>query len=152
MAEEFDDPFKELEQSVMEDMKRVYSEKTIDHFLKPRNLGEIPAPDGFGRVTGPCGDTMEIYLRVNSDKIVNASFWTDGCGPSIASGSMVTEMAKGRNVSEAQRISQHDVLAALSGLPEESEHCALLAANTLKEAIRDYLGMKREPWKRAYRR
>jgi len=152
MAEEFDDPFKELEQSVMEDMKRVYSEKTIDHFLKPRNLGEIPAPDGFGRVTGPCGDTMEIYLRVNSDKIVNASFWTDGCGPSIASGSMVTEMAKGRNVSEAQRISQHDVLAALGGLPEESEHCALLAANTLKEAIRDYLGMKREPWKRAYRR
>jgi len=152
MAEESDDSFKELEQSVMEDMKRVYSEKMIDHFLNPRNLGEIPAPDGFGRVTGSCGDTMEIYLRVNSDKIVNTTFWTDGCGTSIASGSMVTEMAKGRNVSEAQRISQHDVLAALGGLPEESEHCALLAANTLKEAIRDYLGMKREPWKRAYRR
>ena len=152
MAQESDDSFKELEQSVMEDMKGVYSEKTIDHFLNPRNLGEIPAPDGFGRVTGSCGDTMEIYLRVNSDKIINTTFWTDGCGPSIASGSMVTEMAKGRNVSEAQRISQHDVLAALGGLPEESEHCALLAANTLKEAIRDYLGMKREPWKRAYRR
>jgi nitrogen fixation NifU-like protein len=65
---------------------------------------------------------------------------------------MVTEMAKGRNVSEAQRISQHDVLAALSGLPEESEHCALLAANTLKEAIKDYLAFKKEPWKRAYMR
>jgi len=152
MAQEFDDPFKELEQSVMEDMKGVYSEKTIDHFLNPRNLGEIPTPDGFGRVTGSCGDTMEIYLRVNSDKIINTTFWTDGCGPSIASGSMVTEMTKGRNVSEAQRISQHDVLAALGGLPEESEHCALLAADALKEAIRDYLGMKREPWKRAYRR
>ena len=152
MAEEFDDPFKELEQSVMEDMKRVYSEKTIDHFLKPRNLGEIPAPDGFGRITGPCGDTMEIYLKVRDAKVINASFWTDGCGPSIASGSMVTEMAKRMNISEAQRISQHDVLTALGGLPEESEHCALLAANALKEAIRDYLGMKREPWKRAYRR
>jgi nitrogen fixation NifU-like protein len=152
MAEEFDDPFKELEQSVMEDMKRVYSEKTIDYFLKPRNLGEIPAPDGFARVTGSCGDTMEIYLKVRDDKVINASFWTDGCGPSIASGSMVTEMAKQMNISEAQRISQHDVLTALGGLPEESEHCALLAANTLKEAIKDYLAFKKDPWKRAYMR
>ena len=152
MAEKFDDPFKELEQSVIEDIKRVYSEKTIDHFLKPRNLGEIPAPDGFGRVTGPCGDTMEIYLKVRDGRVTNASFWTDGCGPSIASGSVVTEMAKRMNISEAQRISQHDVLTALDGLPEESEHCALLAANTLKEAIRDYLASKKEPWKRAYMR
>ena len=91
MAQEFDDSFKEVEQSVMEDMKRVYSEKTIDHFLNPRNLGEIPAPDGFGRIAGPCGDTMEIYLKVRDGMVTNASFWTDGCGPSIASGSMVTE-------------------------------------------------------------
>lgn len=152
MAEEFDDSFKELEQSVMEDMKRVYSEKTIDHFLKPRNLGNIPAPDGFGRITGPCGDTMEIYLKVRDGRVINASFWTDGCGPSIASGSMVTEMAKRMNISEAQRISQHDILTALGGLPEESEHCALLAANTLKAAIKDYLAFKKEPWKRAYMR
>ena len=152
MAEEFDDSFKELEQSVMEDMKRLYSEKTIDHFLNPRNLGEIPAPDGFGRVTGSCGDTMEIYLKVRDDRVINASFWTDGCGPSIASGSMITEMAKQMNIGEAQRISQHDVLAALGGLPEESEHCALLAADTLKEAIKDYLAFKKEPWKRAYMR
>jgi nitrogen fixation NifU-like protein len=152
MAREFDDSFKELEQSIMADMKEVYSEKTIDHFLNPRNLGDIPAPDGFARVTGPCGDTMEICLKVSDDKIVNASFWTDGCGPSIASGSMVTEMAKRMNIGEAGRIGQHDVLAALDGLPEESEHCALLAANTLKEAIKDYLAFKKEPWKRAYHR
>jgi len=152
MAEEFDDPFKELEQSVVEDMKKIYSEKTIDHFLNPRNLGEIPAPDGFGRVTGSCGDTMQIYLKVRDSRVMNASFWTDGCGPSIASGSMVTEMAKEKSVLEAQKITQQDILDALGGLPEESLHCALLAANTLKEAIRDYLGMKREPWKRAYRR
>jgi nitrogen fixation NifU-like protein len=152
MAEEFDDSFKELEQSVMEEMKKVYSEKTIDHFLNPRNLGEIPGPDGFGKVTGPCGDTMEICLKVRDGRVTNASFWTDGCGPSIASGSMVTEMAKRMNISEAHRISQHDVLAALGGLPEESEHCALLAADTLKEAIKDYLAFKKEPWKRAYHR
>ena len=152
MVQESADPFKELEQSVMEDMQKVYSEKTIDHFLKPRNLGELPAPDGFARITGPCGDTMEIRLRVRDNKIMNASFWTDGCGPSIASGSMVTEMVKQITIGEAQRISQQDVLTALDGLPEESEHCALLAANTLKEAIKDYLAFKKEPWKRAYRK
>jgi nitrogen fixation NifU-like protein len=152
MAKDIEDPFKELEQSIMEDMKRVYSEKTIDHFLKPRNLGEIPAPDGFARVTGPCGDTMEIYIKVRDDRVINASFWTDGCGPSIASGSMITEMAKRMNITEARSISQHAVLTALGGLPEESEHCALLAANTLKEAIKDYLAFKKEPWKRAYMR
>jgi nitrogen fixation NifU-like protein len=150
MVKEFKDPFKELEQSVMEDMKRVYSEKTIDHFLNPRNLGEMPTPDGFARVTGPCGDTMEIYLKVKDGKVTNASFWTDGCGPSIASGSMITELAKRTDISETQRIGQNDVLTALGGLPEESQHCALLAANTLKEAIKNYLAFKKEPWKRAY--
>jgi nitrogen fixation NifU-like protein len=152
MAQKFDDSFKELEQSVMEDMKKVYSEKTIDHFLTPRNLGEIPAPDGFARITGPCGDTMEIHLKVKDGRVLNASFWTDGCGPSIASGSMVTELAKGKSVLEAQKITQQDVLDALEGLPEDNLHCALLAANTLKEAIKDYLASKKEPWKRAYHR
>jgi nitrogen fixation NifU-like protein len=152
MAEEFNDAFKEVEQSVMEDMKRVYSEKTIDHFLNPRNLAEIPAPDGFGRVTGSCGDTMEICLKVRDGRVTNASFWTDGCGTSIASGSMVTELAKGKSILEARKITQQDVLDALGGLPEESLHCALLAADTLKEAIKDYLAFKNEPWKKAYQR
>jgi nitrogen fixation NifU-like protein len=151
MAEEFDNPFKELEQTVMDDMKQTYSEKTIDHFLNPRNLGEIPAPDGFGRITGSCGDTMEIRLKVRDDRVINTCFWTDGCGPSIASGSVVTELAKGKSVLEAKKITQQDVLDALGGLPEDNLHCALLAANTLKEAIKDYLASKKEPWKRAYR-
>jgi nitrogen fixation protein NifU and related proteins len=142
MAEKFDDPFKELEQSIMEDMKRVYSEKIIDHFLNPRNLGEIPAPDGFGRIIGPRGNTMKLYLEVRDGMVMNASFWTDGCGCCIASGSMVTELAKGKSVLEAQKITQQDVLDALGGLPEDDLHCALLAANTLKEAIQDYLASK----------
>ena len=121
-------------------------------FLKPRNLGELPTPDGFATVTGPCGDTMEIYLRVRDNKIMNVSFRTDGCGPSIASGSMITEMVRQITIGEAQRIGQQDVLTALGGLPEESEHCALLAANTLKKAIKDYLAFKKEPWKRSYRK
>ena len=142
MAEKFDDPFKELEQSIMEDMKRVYSEKTIDHFLNPRNLGKIPAPDGVGKITGLHGNTMEIYLKVKDGRVMNASFWTDGCGTAIASGSMVTELAKGKSVLEAQKITQQDILDALGGLPEDSLHNALLAANTLKEAIKDYLASR----------
>ena len=148
MTSEFD----ELQKLILEDARKIYSETTIDHFMSPRNLGNMSDADGFGKVTGSCGDTMEIWLKVNSGTIADASFMTDGCGTSIASGSMVTELAKGRSVSEARRISQQDVLSALGGLPKESEHCALLAADTLKEAIRDYMAMEREPWKRAYRK
>jgi nitrogen fixation NifU-like protein len=152
MAERLNDSFGELEQAVMDDMKQIYSELTIDRFLKPRNLGKMPGPDGFARITGSCGDTMEIYLKVRDGRVLNTSFWTDGCGPSIASGSMVTELAKGKSIPEARRITQQDILDALGGLPEESLHCALLAADTLKEAIKDYLTSSKESWKRVYRR
>jgi nitrogen fixation NifU-like protein len=148
---EFEDSFKELEEAVMADMRSIYSEKVIDHFLNPRNLGQIETPDGFGRVTGPCGDTMEIYLRVRGDRIINATFWTDGCGTTIASGSMATELVKGKSVAEVLKISSNTILEELGGLPEESIHCSVLAANTLREAIKDYLALKNEPWKRAYR-
>jgi nitrogen fixation NifU-like protein len=141
-----------LQEFVMADARKIYSEKVIDHAMNPRNLGETEDADGYARITGPCGDTMEIWIKVNVDAIVKSSFMTDGCGTSIASGSMVTELARGKKVSEAQRISQQDILAALGGLPEESQHCALLAANTLKAAIRDYIAMKREPWRKAYRK
>lgn len=151
MTEELDDPFRELEQSIIDDMKRIYSDKTIDHFFNPRNLGKIPTADGMGRMTDPPGSTMEIYLKVKDAKVRNVSFWTDGCGCSIASGSMVTELAEGKTVVEAQKITQQDVLDALGGLPENDIHCALLAANTLKEAIKDYMAFKTAPWKRAYR-
>lgn len=143
--------FKELEESVMQDMRKTYAEEAIDHFLNPRNLRQIESPDGFGRVTGPCGDTMEIYLRVDGGRITNATFWTDDCGPSIASGSMATELIEGKSIVEAQNISQDSILNALGGLPEESQHCALLAANTFKDAVRDYLNSKNEPWKRLYK-
>ena len=144
--------FKELEELVMEDMRRVYSEQVIDHFQNPRNLGEIPDADGVGRVTGSCGDTMEIYLRVRGDRIIDANFWTDGCGTSIVSGSMTTELAKGKSIAEARSITKDVILNSLGGLPEESEHCALLAADTLREAVRDYMALKKEPWKKGYRK
>jgi nitrogen fixation NifU-like protein len=133
------------------DLRTVYTEIVIDHAQHPRNLGQIPDADGFASVVGSCSDTMEICIKVRNDKILNATFFTDGCATTIAAGSMVTELAKGKNVSDAFKITQHDVLNALGGLPEESQHCALLASDTLRAAIRDYLVFKNQPWKRAYR-
>ena len=144
--------WEKFQELIRAEMRKVYSEAVVDHAMNPRNLGNMEDADGFARVTGPCGDTMEIWLRVKNGTIADASFLTDGCGTSIASGSMITEVVKGKAVPQARKISQNDVLSALGGLPEESKHCALLAANTLKEAIRDYLAMKKEPWKRAYRK
>ena len=148
MPEEVD----ELQALILGDARNIYSETVIDHAMNPRNLGEMEGADGFAKITGPCGDTMEIWLKVMDGIIIQSTFYTDGCGTSIASGSMVTEMAKGKSITEAPKISQRNVLDALGGLPDESEHCALLAANTLKAAIRDYIAMKREPWKKAYRK
>ena len=148
MASEFD----EIQEYIMADMRRTYTDTVIDHAMYPRNVGSMSNADGFGSVTGPCGDTMEIWLRVKEGKVINATFWTDGCGTSIAAGSMVTELTKGMRATEALGITQQEVLDALGGLPEESVHCALLAANTLREAVRDYLATRKEPWKRAYRK
>ena len=146
MTSEFD----KLQKLIMADMRKVYSETSIDHAMNPRNVGSTADANGFGRVTGSCGDTMEIWLKVKNGTVTEATFSTDGCGTAIASGNMATELAKGRSIPKVLRISQQDVLKALGGLPEESAHCALLAANTLKEAIKDYMTFKKEPWKRAY--
>lgn len=141
-----------FEELIKAEMRKAYSDTVVDHAINPRNVGNMENADGFASVTGPCGDTMEIWLKVKNGTISNASFMTDGCGTTIAAGSMATEMASGKSASQVQKISQQDVLSALGGLPEESEHCALLAANTLKAAVKDYLAFKTEPWKRAYKR
>jgi len=134
------------------DVLSIYSEAVIDHAARPRNLGPMASPDGYAVITGPCGDTMQIWLRVRNNIITAASFITDGCGPSIASGSIATELAGGKSIADAMRIGQADILKALDDLPDDSRHCALLAANTLKAAIRDYIAFRNEPWKRAYKK
>ncbi len=122
-----------------EKMLEIYSETVVEHNLNPRNIGSFDDADACARVTGPCGDTMEMWLKVRGNTIVRAGFTTDGCGTSIASGSMTTEMATGKSLTESLLISQQDVLTALEWLPKESEHCALLATDTLKAAVNDYL-------------
>jgi nitrogen fixation NifU-like protein len=148
MTAEFD----KLEEDIMTVMRSIYTQTVIDHAMSPRNVGNLKDSDGFASVTGPCGDTMEIWLRVKDSKVRQATFWTDGCGTAIAAGSMVTELVRGKAIADALKLTQQDVLDALGGLPEDSVHCALLAANTLKEAVRDYMALRKEPWKRAYRK
>jgi nitrogen fixation NifU-like protein len=114
MTSEFDG----LQELINAEMRKIYSQTAIDHFMNPRNLGNnMENADGFARVAGSCGDTIEMWLRVKDSTIADVTFMTDGCGTSIASGSMVTEMVRG-----------------------------------LKEAIKDYMAIKKEPWKRAYRK
>ncbi len=110
---------------------------------RPRNYGPLTAFDGHARITGPCGDTMEFWIAVEEGRIVRIGFITDGCGPSRAAGSMATELALAKPLEDAARICQADVLRGLGGLPPDSEHCALLAANTLATAIRDCLSRSR---------
>jgi len=116
-----------------------YSEKVMEHFRNPRNVGEIENPDGIGRVGNPvCGDIMELYIKVKDNVIVDAKFKTFGCGAAIATSSMVTELVKGKTIDEALKISNRAVAEALGGLPPIKMHCSVLAEEALKSAIDDY--------------
>lgn len=117
----------------------MYSEKVMDHFMNPRNVGEIPDADGVGMEGNPtCGDVMKIFIKVENGRIVDAKFKTFGCGASIAVSSMVTEMVKGKTLEEALRISKETVAEALGGLPPQKMHCSNLGADALRKAIEDY--------------
>jgi nitrogen fixation NifU-like protein len=117
-----------------------YSEKVMDHFMNPRNVGEIESPDGVGEVGNPaCGDMMRLYLKIDGGKVVDAKFRTFGCGAAIASSSMLTEMIKGKTVAEAQAITNEQVAAALDGLPAVKIHCSVMAEQAVKSALDDYV-------------
>jgi len=117
-----------------------YSEKVMEHFRNPRNVGEIENADGIGHVGNPvCGDIMELYIKVRDDVIVDAKFKTFGCGAAIATSSMVTELVKGKTIDEALAISNRAVAEALGGLPPVKMHCSVLAQDALKSAIEDYM-------------
>jgi nitrogen fixation NifU-like protein len=123
-----------------------YSEKVLEHFMNPRNVGTIENADGYGKVGNPvCGDLMEMYIKVENEVITDIKFRTFGCGSAIATSSMVTEMAKGMKVDEAFRITRDDVADELDGLPPKKMHCSNLAADALQAAIRDYKRKKDEP-------
>jgi nitrogen fixation NifU-like protein len=125
----------------------MYSDKVIDHFQNPRNVGEIEDASGVGTVgNAKCGDMMRLYLKINEEQvIIDCKFKTYGCGAAVASSSMATEMIKGKTVAEAMKLTNKAVMEALDGLPPEKEHCSLLAEETLHAALWDYaekLGIK----------
>jgi len=128
----------------MSDIWSLYSEKVMEHFKNPRNVGEIENPDGVGHVGNPvCGDIMELYIKVKDGIIVDAKFKTFGCGAAIATSSMVTEIVKGKSIKEALKISNKTVAEALDGLPSVKMHCSALAEEALRSAIEDYLGRQK---------
>ena len=122
----------------------MYSEKVMDHYMNPRNVGEIPDADGTGMEGNPtCGDAMQLFIKVENDVIVDAKFRTFGCGAAIAVSSMITEMVKGKTLDEALTISKEAVAQELGGLPPQKMHCSNLGADALKKAIDDYRSKKK---------
>ncbi|MBW2002959.1 MAG: iron-sulfur cluster assembly scaffold protein [Deltaproteobacteria bacterium] len=149
MPVDFDNAMDEMQASIIEDARKIYSEKVIEKWMNPTHMGEIwmnpthmgeiEKPHGYGKVKGPCGDSIKIFLQIYDERITDARFVTDGCATTIASGSMACELVIGKNITDAFAINKEVILENLGGLPEENAHCALLASNTLKEALTDYL-------------
>ena len=125
----------------------LYSEKVMDHFTNPRNVGVIEDASGVGEVgNAKCGDIMKIYLKIENDIIVDVKFETFGCGSAIASSSMATEMIKGKHIDEALKLSNKAVAEALDGLPAHKLHCSVLAEEAIKNALKDYFDKNNIPY------
>lgn len=133
---DFDKMIDKIQNEIYEQERMIFSERVIKEYNNPKNIGKMAQPDAFATLTGSCGDTMEIYLKMDHDIIEDISFMTDGCGATIACGSMLTSMVKGKSVEEAKAITDDDLITALQGLPEENLHCAHLAVITLEKALK----------------
>lgn len=130
----------ELQKQILEQIKKQYSEVAIDHWQNPRNFKRIENPDVYAKVTGPCGDSMEMFLQMKDDTVSECGFQTDGCGTTIICGSVVTEIAKKKSITQALFLVSADrILEILGGLPDPDVHCAELAAVTMRKALTDYL-------------
>jgi nitrogen fixation NifU-like protein len=143
MADEIDDFVKALQNQIYQETEEEYGQVAFERWLKPLYVGMLPNPEGYGRITGTCGDTIEIFLRFEEDRVKKATFQTDGCGSSIVCGSFTAEIAHGKSADEIAEITGEMILDILGGLPERNRHCAFLAAETLQEALNDYMRKER---------
>jgi nitrogen fixation NifU-like protein len=144
---------KELQEQILEQIRKRYSQKVIDHWQNPRNFQKMDNPDGYAQEKGSCGDTMEMFLKMKDDLILQSTFQTDGCGTTIACGSVATELSRNKSFTLALGgVTADEILKQLGGLPPEDVHCAQLAAETLRRALADYLYKKRSPWKKHYQK
>ena len=137
---------RELQAEIMEKIRKQYSEVVIDHWQNPRNFRKIQNPDGYAKVTGPCGDTMEMFIKMRNEKISECGFQTDGCTSSIVCGSVATELVQNKPLTQALGVIRADeILKILGGLPESDVHCAQLAAETMRRALTDCFSQKKSP-------
>jgi nitrogen fixation NifU-like protein len=144
MTDSLDDFIKEIQNQINEETREAYGQVAFERWLSTRYAGVMDNPDGYGHVAGSCGDRMEIFLKFEEDKVKEATFRTDGCGSSLVCGSFAAELAHGKTPDELAEISGETILKVLGGLPEEDRHCALLAAETLQEALDDYMRKERK--------
>jgi nitrogen fixation NifU-like protein len=128
----------ELQEKIENDEEADFSKKMIHEYRNPSNFGVLENPDAIGKIKGPCGDTMEIMLKIKNNRITSIRFLTDGCGTSIACGSMLTKIVKDKTLDEVELITSQDLNRALEGLPEDHVHCTILAVNTLRKALNNY--------------
>ena len=128
-----------LQEQIFEETREIYGEEVLSRWQEPKFMGRMTDASSVGRITGNCGDRMEIYLRIKDDSIEEATFFTDGCGSSVACGSVIAELATGKDLEKAAQIGGDTVLMVLGGLPEEESHCAFLAAETLMTAIHQWI-------------
>jgi nitrogen fixation protein NifU and related proteins len=142
----------EMEIELKERLSKIYSETAIEHIVHPHNNDSLPNSDGFGVCCSKCGESMKIWLRIRDDIVDDAGFWTDGCAATIACGSMATDLVKGKTVPEALAVSARHIANALVNLPEGNFHCSELAAQAVRLALKDYLAIRQEPWKKLYRK
>ena len=133
---DFEKFLNEMQKKVEHDEGKIFSKTVIQEYRNPKNFGVLTKPDRSGSIKGPCGDTMRIDLKIKNGIISAARFWTDGCGPSIACGNMLTKMIFGKSIHEALKINNSQLLESLGGLPVNHQHCATLAINTLHSAIK----------------
>jgi nitrogen fixation NifU-like protein len=142
----------EMETFLKERLRTIYSETTVNHIIHPHNAEGLPDPDGFGACLSSCGESMKIWLKIRDNIVENAGFWTDGCAATVACGSMSTDLAKGKPVIQALALTARDIAEALVDLPNGNFHCAELAAQALRVALKDYFSMQQQPWKKLYRK
>jgi nitrogen fixation NifU-like protein len=139
MSDSFDNFKKNLQEQIYKDAREAYGANAFERWLNPMYMGSIDDPDGYARVKGKCGDTMEMFLKFENEVIKEASYRTDGCGSSNVCGSFAAEMALGKSPEELLEITGEALLGKLGGLPKEEQHCAFLSAETLQEALNDYM-------------
>lgn len=133
----FDEYIKEVQKEIDRKEEEIYSKEVLREARNPQNVGRMSNPDGAARFKGPCGDTMEIYIKTDGDILKDISFFTDGCGPSVACGSVLTQLARGKTVEDSRNLDEDELIDKLGGLPEESLHCAQLAIDAFRRALED---------------